>query len=730
MRQKDENIDPRLTDIVERMFARCYRDGEYKQAIGIAMEARRLDEVEKAIKQGNQKELLDYVLTSSMNLVQNLEFRNKTLRMIARLLQELPEPDYIAISQCLVHLNDPQTCAEMLINLIKDTDDAHTLMAYQIAFDLEENARQDFLQKVLSLLPAPASDAMETDDIGSDVMNKIRTILSGDTTIKLYLEFLFRNNKTDLLILKTTKNALDSRNSMYHSAVTFANAFMNAGTTSDEFLRQNLEWLSRATNWSKFSATAALGVLHKGHLDQGMALLAPYLPKEGISTSQYSEGGALFALGLINANHGASVITYLSEALKNTQSEIIQHGACLGLGVAGMATADDDVFEQLKTVLFSDSATAGEAAGYAMGLIMLGTASQKALDEMLQYAHETQHEKIIRGLAVGMALIMYGREEEADTLIEQLCTDKDPILRYGGIWTVALAYAGTGNNKALRRLLHFAVSDVNDDVRRASVISLGFLLFRNPKQVPRIVQLLSESYNPHVRYGATLALGLACAGTGMPEALELIEPMIKDHVDYVRQGALLAMAMILVQHNETMSPKVATTRKLYETILGNRHEDALSKFGAVLGQGIIDAGGRNVTISLASRSGLVNRTAVVGAVLFAQYWYWFPMAHLLSLAFTPTAVIALNGELKIPKLEFLSNSKPSLFAYPPQTKPPSVEKVEKVATAVLSTTAKAKQRAKKSEKDKEDAMDVEEKSPVEKEKEKKDEEEPEKVFIF
>jgi 26S proteasome regulatory subunit N2 len=55
---------------------------------------------------------------------------------------------------------------------------------------------------------------------------------------------------------------------------------------------------------------------------------------------------------------------------------------------------------------------------------------------------------------------------------------------------------------------------VNDDVRRAAVISLGFILFRNPNQVPRVVQLLSESYNPHVRYGSTLALGIACAGTG------------------------------------------------------------------------------------------------------------------------------------------------------------------------------------------------------------------------
>jgi 26S proteasome regulatory subunit N2 len=59
-----------------------------------------------------------------------------------------------------------------------------------------------------------------------------------------------------------------------------------------------------------------------------------------------------------------------------------------------------------------------------MGLVHVGSANAKAIDEMLQYAHETQHEKIIRGLAVGVALIMYGKEEAADVLIEQLCLDK------------------------------------------------------------------------------------------------------------------------------------------------------------------------------------------------------------------------------------------------------------------------------------------------------------------
>lgn len=55
---------------------------------------------------------------------------------------------------------------------------------------------------------------------------------------------------------------------MCHSAIIFANAVMHKGTTVDAFLRENLEWLGRATNWAKFSATAGLGVIHSGHLAQ------------------------------------------------------------------------------------------------------------------------------------------------------------------------------------------------------------------------------------------------------------------------------------------------------------------------------------------------------------------------------------------------------------------------------------------------------------------------------
>ncbi|EOD52586.1 putative 26s proteasome regulatory subunit rpn2 protein [Neofusicoccum parvum UCRNP2] len=690
---------------------------------------------------GKSEELMEYILDICMNVVQERGLRNEILRLILDLLNELPNPDYFSIAKCVVYLNQHSMASNMLRHLV-DRGDAHSLaVAYQISFDLYDNSTQEFLSKVIEELPeteeeekkdesgaqsSANGDAMqtesgegtrETDGLLANAENthtatipsrtkanpaneeqkkafsSIRHILKGTKTIELNLEFLYRNNHADRNVLNKIRDSLEARNSIFHTAVTFANAFMNSGTTNDGFFRDNLDWLQKAVNWSKFTATAALGVIHRGNITQGQRLLDPYLPKDNnVSGSSYSQGGSLYALGLIYSNHGTDVLEYLSNQFKRASEEVVQHGGALGLGVAGMATGNDDIYESLKTVLYTDSAINGEAVGLSMGLVMLGTGNIKALEDMIQYAHDTQHEKIVRGLAMGMALIMYGRQEAADELINGLLEDPDPTLRYGGIMTIALAYCGTSSNKAVRKLLHVAVSDVSDDVRRVAVMSLGFVLFRKPGAVPRMVELLAESYNPHVRYGATMALGIACAGTGLDEAIDLLEPMMKDSTDFVRQGALISLAMIMVQQNETMNPKVATIRKTLQKVVGDRHEDAMAKFGCALALGIIDAGGRNCTIGLQTQTGNLNMTAIVGMAVFTQYWYWFPLTHFLSLSFTPTAIIGVDQDLEVPSFKFYSATRPSMFDYPPEAEVKTEEAPEKIKTAVLSTTAQAKRR--------------------------------------
>jgi 26S proteasome regulatory subunit N2 len=747
------SVQKNLQSIIRRLFESCYASGDYRQVVGIAIEARNLEvlrevilEASKAEKStgkkavtantGKSEELMEYVLDICMNVVQERGLRNEILRLILDLLNDIPNPDYFSIAKCVVYLGQHSMASNMLKQLVERGDGKSLATAYQISFDLYDNGTQEFLTKVMEELPeseedkkedAPATNGSanhadkadeprETDSLLADVetaattmvsrtkarpateaekkaFTSIRHILRGTKSIELNLEFLFRNNHTDKHILHKVRDSLEARNSIFHTGVTFANAFMNSGTTNDSFIRENLEWLGKAVNWSKFTATAALGVIHRGNITQGQKLLEPYLPKEtSMSGSVYSQGGSLYALGLIYTNHGTHVLDYLRTHFNKATEEVVQHGGALGLGVAGMGTGSDQIYEELKQVLYTDSAINGEAVGLSMGLVMLGTGNIKALEDMIQYAHDTQHEKIVRGLAMGMALVMYARQEAADELVNGLLDDPDPTLRYGGIMTIALAYCGTGSNKAVRRLLHVAVSDVSDDVRRVAVMSLGFVLFRKPGSVPRMVELLAESYNPHVRYGATMALGIACAGTGLDEAIDLLEPMMKDSVDFVRQGALISLAMIMVQQNEAMNPKVATIRKTLQKIIADRHEDAMAKFGCALALGIIDAGGRNCTIGLQTQTGNLNMTAIVGMAVFTQYWYWFPFTHFLSLAFIPTSIIGVDQDLEIPSFKFHSNTRPSMFDYPPEQEVKAEEAPEKVKTAVLSTTAQAKRR--------------------------------------
>lgn len=644
----------------------------------------------------------------------------------------------------MVYLNEHSMASVILRQLVEKGDPRSLAVAYQISFDLYDNSTQEFLQKVreeiATLVPetnpekdqAEQAEPKESDALLQDQSSSIRAsedqerlsdesrsafksildILDGIKTIQLNLEFLYRSNQVDMSILNKVRDSLEARNSIFHTAVTLCNAFMHAGTTHDEFFRENLEWLGKAVNWSKFTATAALGVIHRGNLSQGQRLLNPYLPKEHIAGvggagSVYSQGGSLFAYGLIFANHGGMAVDIIRDYFKKATEEVVQHGGALGLGVASMATGDEGIYEDLRNVLYTDSALNGEAVGLAMGLVMLGTGNMKALEDMIQYAHDTQHEKIVRGLAMGMALIMYGRQEGADELINGLLGDPDPTLRYGGIMTIALAYCGSGSNKAVRKLLHVAVSDVNDDVRRVAVLSLGFILFRKHQSVPRMVELLSESYNPHVRYGAAMALGISCAGTGLDEAIDLLEPMLKDSTDFVRQGALIALAMVLVQQNEAMNPRVTSLRKAMMKMMGDRHEDAMAKFGCAVALGIIDAGGRNCTISLQTQTGNLNMPGIVGAAVFVQYWYWFPLTHFLSLSFAPTSVIGVDQKLEVPEFKFHSNTRPSLFDYPPIQETKAEEAPEKVKTAVLSTTAQAKRRAQRREKQaRRESMDI------------------------
>ena len=195
--------------------------------------------------------------------------------------------------------------------------------------------------------------------------------------------------------------------------------------------------------------------------------MQPYLPRNGVSGSPYSEAGALYALGLIHANKGGSgdsaVVSFLTDALRNAGvNEVVQHGSCLGIGLAGMATGNPELFGELQKILFLDSAVAAEGAALSIGLLLLGMSdsqlAQEEVPELLTWAHNTTHEKVVRAVSLAVAMTVYGKEEGGDSIIEQVTTDhvrKDQLVETSLLFLFSLFFPPSSSFLADDMICHF-----------------------------------------------------------------------------------------------------------------------------------------------------------------------------------------------------------------------------------------------------------------------------------
>ncbi|KAG5474417.1 hypothetical protein LSCM1_03199 [Leishmania martiniquensis] len=693
---------------------------DLKEMVGFTVRALRLDFLEKVLRQALSKtrsaEILNFTFYVANVLLQDITFRRKVLRLLADLYTDgLSTIDYYSLAHCLLFLGDVEATSNLICGLWRG---GNRTVAFQLAFDLFEYGNQEYLSGVVahlekqlgaSELPpppstadttAPATPAPATTTTGDapaapeSPEHKLLSVLSGQVTTNLNVKFLYSRCVADVYVLTHIKKMTDPRNSVIHNATVVANALMYSGTTIDGFLRDNMKWLGAAQHWAKFTAVASTGAIHRGHTEEAMRVLEQYLPKgTSVPTLPYQEAGALYALGLIYSPLGATrdrkTIHYLEENLQKFSTNVqMVHGASLGIGLTAMGLQDESLYDALFTCVTGMDAVAAEGAAVGVGMLMLGSGNDIVLQSLKNVAYEeNQKEKIIRGVCMAMALINLGREDEARSLAEELLESGDPWVRLGGCFVLGLAYAGTENAKTIEKLLSVTVKDMSDDVRRTAVTMIGFLTFKDPNLCLDLIRVLVDSYSPHVRYGVAMALAVSAAGTGNAAVIDVLWDMLEDIVDYVRQGATMALAMVMVQLTERENPKVKEFRLLLEKKIEDRNEGRCSKLGYVLASGLLDAGGRNCTFALHKQRHRLDK-AVVGVFMFLQYWYWYPYLLMITLAMQPTCIIGLNESLEIPEYTFKSNATPSTYAVPKSVLQEKRVKASEVQAVVLSTTRK------------------------------------------
>jgi 26S proteasome regulatory subunit N2 len=124
---------------------------------------------------------------------------------------------------------------------------------------------------------------------------------------------------------------------------------LQAFTQDDSFLqiKENLEWAAKCTHWNKFTSIGSLGLIFRNNKDK--KVLQKFLPEsnQGDAVNHYSNGGALYGLGLLfTGTSNQEIIDYIigiSTNPNHSQNDVVMHGACLGLGLTAFASGNETI---------------------------------------------------------------------------------------------------------------------------------------------------------------------------------------------------------------------------------------------------------------------------------------------------------------------------------------------------------------------------------------------------
>ena len=105
-----------------------------------------------------------------------------------------------------------------------------------------------------------------------------------------------------------------------------------------------MEWAAKCTHWNKFCSIASLGLIFRNAKDK--KIFQKFLPEsnQGDAVNHYSNGGALYGLGLLyTGTNNQDIVDYIIGVSTNpthSQNEVVMHGACLGLGLTTFASGN------------------------------------------------------------------------------------------------------------------------------------------------------------------------------------------------------------------------------------------------------------------------------------------------------------------------------------------------------------------------------------------------------
>ncbi|KAI9878403.1 MAG: proteasome regulatory particle base subunit [Pleopsidium flavum] len=458
----------------------------------------------------------------------------------------------------------------------------------------------------------------------------------------------------------------------HNLASAFVNAFTNAGFGNDKMMLvegEKTSWVWRTKDEGMMSTTASMGMLLQWDVEMGLDKIDKftYVQEEQI------KAGALLAIGILNS--GVRIDSDPAMALLSDQDNLqsksvpMKMASIMGLGLSYAGSNREELLELLLPIVEDPSLDMqlSAMAALSLGLIFVGSSNHQVSESIFTTLMDEERQKQLkdkwtRFMALGLALLYFGRQEEVEVILETLKAIEHPMAKPTAVLAEVCAWAGTGTVLKLQELLHICNDHIegdSDDKKGDELLQsyavLGLALISMGEEVGQEMVLrqfghLMHYGEPNIRKAVPLALGLISPSNPQMKVYDTLSRYSHDNDNDVAINAIFAMGLLGAGTNN------ARLAQLLRQLASYYHRDQNSLFMVRIAQGLLHMGKGTMSINpfhtdrqVLSRVAAAGLLTVLVAMIDAKQFILADSHYLLYFIVTamhPRFLVTLDEDLK------------------------------------------------------------------------------------
>ncbi|EGD97642.1 26S proteasome regulatory subunit rpn-1 [Trichophyton tonsurans CBS 112818] len=457
--------------------------------------------------------------------------------------------------------------------------------------------------------------------------------------------------------LENNRGSLTNVDSARHNlASAFVNAFTNAGFGNDKMMLVDGDkgpWVWKTKDDGMLSTAASLGMLLQWDVEEGLNQIDKFTYAE----EDQIRAGALLGIGIMNA--GVRVDSDPALALlgdyENLENKSIpmRVASIMGLGLAYAGSCKEELLELLLPIVedVTVDMQISAMAAVSLGMIFVGSSNHQVSEAIATTLMDEERQKHLkdkwtRFMALGLALLYFGKQEEVEVVLD--------ILKF-------VRGLGTGTVLKLQELLHIC-NEVFEDKEEnkgeelvQSYAVLGLSLIAMGEEIGQDMVLRQFGHLMHygaanIRKAVPLAMGLISPSNPQMKVYDTLSRYSHDNDNDVAINAIFAMGLLGAGTNN------ARLAQLLRQLASYYQRDQNSLFMVRIAQGLLHMGKGSMSVNpfhtdrqVLSRVAAAGLLTVLVAMIDAKDFILADSHYLLYYlvtAMNPRFLVTLDEDLK------------------------------------------------------------------------------------